>query len=173
MLVWGRGFAPSAARQIQSCACCFPAAASDRKRGAAPERVRKYRQTQLVYRASWKSVKRYPLAWAGEGFTSGIHPSVATRLAASSQRIKTGQAPSLQEVRVRSRPVCGLTERGRGVLGKLLLGGLRSLDLELVEQKRRAGDAEPDGLRAVFDGGRGSGGDEIAAQRADVEISED
>ena len=72
-----------------------------------------------------------------------------------------------------SRPACSLTERGRGVLGKLLLGGLRPLDLEFVEQKRRARDAEPDGLRAVFDGGRGSGGDEIAAQRADVEISED
>jgi len=47
MLLQGRGFALSAARQIQSCACCFPAAASDRKRGAAPERVRKYRQTHL------------------------------------------------------------------------------------------------------------------------------
>src|ERR1019366_583842 len=58
MLVWGRGFAPSAARQIRPYACCFPAAASDRKRGAAPERVRKYRQTHPVYRALWKSVKR-------------------------------------------------------------------------------------------------------------------
>src|ERR1039457_2284940 len=58
MLVWGRGSAPSAARQIRSYACCFPAAASDRKRGAAPERVRKYRQTHPVYRAPWKSVKR-------------------------------------------------------------------------------------------------------------------
>src|SRR5713226_7896587 len=53
---------PSAARQIQSCACVFPATASDRKRGAAPERVRKYRQTQLVYRALWKSVRRWSQA---------------------------------------------------------------------------------------------------------------
>jgi hypothetical protein len=36
----------------------FLATASDRKRGAAPERFRKYRQTQLVYRALLKSVKR-------------------------------------------------------------------------------------------------------------------
>jgi len=35
----------------------FPATASNRKRGAVPERVRQYRQTQLVYRALWKSVK--------------------------------------------------------------------------------------------------------------------
>jgi hypothetical protein len=41
-----------------ACACCFPAAASDRKRGAAPERVRKYRQTHPVYRVLSKSVKR-------------------------------------------------------------------------------------------------------------------
>ena len=50
---------------------------------------------------------------------------------------------------------------------------MRPLDLQLVEQKRGAGDAEPDWLGAVFCRGRGSGGDEIAAQRADVEISED
>src|SRR6266851_500153 len=72
-----------------------------------------------------------------------------------------------------SRLVRGLTACGCGVLGKFLLGGLRALDLELVEQKRGAGDAEPDGLSAVLDRGRGSGGDEIAAQGADVEISED
>src|SRR5580658_1135280 len=66
-----------------------------------------------------------------------------------------------------------LAERGRGVLGKFLLGGLRALDLQLVEQKRGAGDAEPDGLRAILDLGRGSGRDEIAPQGADVEITED
>src|SRR6266849_5672474 len=74
-------------------------------------------------------------------------------------------APGLRLVRGRS-------ERGCGVLGKLLLGGLRALHLELVEQKRGAGDAVPDRLRAVLDRGRGSGGDEIAAQGANVEISE-
>src|SRR6266851_9588421 len=72
----------------------------------------------------------------------------------------------------KSRLVRGLTERRRGILRKFLLRGLRPLDLELVEQKRRAGHAEPDRLRAVLDCGRGSGSDEIAAQRADVEISE-
>ena len=61
---------------------------------------------------------------------------------------------------------------GAGYSGSFCLAGLRSLDLELVEQQRRAGDAEPDGLGAVLDRGRSSGGDEIAAQRADVEISQ-
>src|SRR6266446_6676949 len=84
------------------------------------------------------------------------------------------QAPGKDSLLSRkSRLVRGWTERGRGILRKFLLGGLRPLDLELVEQKRRAGYAEPHRLRAVLDRGRGSGGDEIAAQRADVEISED
>src|ERR1700674_397601 len=73
----------------------------------------------------------------------------------------------------KSRLVRGLTKRRRRILGKFLLSGLRPLDLELVEQKRRTGDTEPDRLGAILDCGRGSGGDEIAAQGADVEISED
>src|ERR1700681_4958745 len=95
---------------------------------------------------------------------------VETRLAASPAR-RRGK-PRLYRKR-QSRLVRGLTKRGRGVFGKFLLGGLRPLDLELVEQKRRADHAEPDGFRAVLDRGRGSGGNEIAAQGADVEISED
>src|SRR5258708_14130547 len=84
------------------------------------------------------------------------------------------QAPDKDSLLSRkSRLVRGLTKRRCGILGKFLLSRLRPLDLELVEQKRRAGYAEPHRLRAVLDRGRGSGGDEIAAQRADVEISED
>src|SRR4029077_3566548 len=58
----GDGASPCPSRaelgRYQYCACCFPATACDRTRGAAPERVRKYRQTQPVYRGLWKSVKR-------------------------------------------------------------------------------------------------------------------
>jgi len=36
----------------------FSATACDRKRGATPERVRKYRQTQPFYRALWKTVNQ-------------------------------------------------------------------------------------------------------------------
>src|ERR1700682_820238 len=68
----------------------------------------------------------------------------------------------------KSRLVRGLTKRRRGILREFLLGGLRPLDLELVEQKRWAGDAEPDGFRAVLDRGSGSSGDEIDAPGAGV-----
>jgi hypothetical protein len=43
----------------------FPAAACDRKGGATPERARMYRQTQLFYRALWKTVKRNELLGLG------------------------------------------------------------------------------------------------------------
>src|SRR6267378_2127067 len=84
------------------------------------------------------------------------------------------QAPGKDSLLSRkSRLVRGWTERWRRILRKFLLSGLRPLDLEFVEQKRRAGYTEPDRLRAILDRRRGSGGDEIAAQRTYIEISED
>src|SRR5258708_32175391 len=88
-----------------------------------------------------------------------------------SRRERQGKPVSLGKGK--SRLVRGLSKRGRGILRKFLLGGLRPLDLELVEQKRRAGYTEPDRLRAILDRRRGSGGNEIAAQRTGIESSED
>src|SRR5438105_4590491 len=105
--------------------------------------------------SAWKKIVRFP---------------AETRLAAS-LAAKTGK-PRLYRER-KSRPVRGLTKRRCGILGKFLLSRLRPLNLEFVEQKRRTGHTEPNRLGAILDRRRGSGGDEIAAQGADVEISED
>src|SRR5271156_7137332 len=59
------------------------------------------------------------------------------------------------------------------ILRQFLLCSLGPLHLQFVKQKRRADYAEPDGLGAVVGIGRGSGGDQVAAQGTDVEISED
>jgi hypothetical protein len=61
----------------------FPATATDRKRGAAPERFRKYRQTQLVYRVLWKSVKPKPARvifyHGGKGGANRLSKSLSTQ----------------------------------------------------------------------------------------------
>src|ERR1700680_4173479 len=60
--------------------------------------------------------------------------------------IALGQTCVRLKISKKSRLVRGLTKRRRWILRKFLLGGLRPLDLELVEQKRWAGDGEPDGV---------------------------
>src|SRR5208283_4262200 len=59
----------------------------------------------------------------------------------------TGRRDAGATVGARSGLGCCLAERGGRVLRKLSLAGLRSLDLEFVEQERRTRDAEPDGFK--------------------------
>ena len=99
MLVQGRELLSALARQLPSLACCFPAAASDRKRGAVPERVRKYRQTHPVYRALWKSVKRNGLSL---GFPKFLPPPAPTRAHAVTPQLSPAPHPSPPQYRARS-----------------------------------------------------------------------
>src|ERR1700730_1572207 len=65
------------------------------------------------------------------------------------------------------------TERRRRVVRQLLLRIVRAFHLKLIEQDRRTHDGREGNARAVADQGIASGGGQIAAQSAGIELIED